>query len=222
MATAEDRLMTFVLDTSFFTDPRLRGLTGSDSLRGVVEGLSRLLGAYRVEAGPLFYTTPSVYRETRRFLLSNGVPPETLEGLEVWLVVKSPDRHGLRIPGAVMVEYVEELRRRLDKALRISEEAARRAAEGGRESLPEVVRYLRERFREGVRKGIVDSPEDVELVLLGLELKAVVVSNDEGIERLAHSLGLITLNPPQLVSYLLRMAPALGVDTGLEGMRTRR
>lgn len=205
-------MMVFVLDTSFFTDPRLREAFSTNSLSGVVERLGDLLGAYRLSVGPVFYTTPSVFRETRRYLLANGVNPSLIEGLEAWLVVKAPDKHGLRIPGAVMVEYVEALRKRLDRALRIAEEAVRRAAEAGSEGVPELIRGLRERFRESVRRGIVDSPEDVELVLLGLELKGVVVSNDEGVARFCQSLGIITLSPPQLVSSLKRMAPALGVQ----------
>lgn len=212
-----DRLMVFVLDTSFFTDPRLRQSMGAEGLEETILALGRLLGSYRLAVGPVFYTTPSVFRETRRFLVANGVRPEVVEGLVDWLVVKAPDRHGVSVPGAVLVEYVDSLRKRLDKALRIAEEAARRAAQAGPGEVPRLIREVRERFRESVRKGIVDSPEDMELILLGLEMKAVVVTNDEGIARMAQSLGIITLTPPQLVSSLMRMAPAFGVEAGREG-----
>lgn len=54
----------------------------------------------------------------------------------------------------------------------------------------EVLKSLRRKYREVLREGIVDSKEDLEIILLALELDGVVLSADKGVLSMADSLGL--------------------------------
>ena len=205
-------VMVFVLDTSALTDPRLRSVFGVQSLDEVVERIVELLREARTRLGIEFYTTPTMFSEMKRYLLSNGVRPETLEKLQAWMLVKAPDKMSVRIPAIVMAEYVEDMRRRIMKGLRVAEEAvwkAYREAEKGREEgkrqeevLGPIIRGLREKYREALRRGIVDSLEDFDVVILSLELKGVLVTNDEGVRRLAETLGVIVVDPLTFVRML--------------------
>ncbi len=214
-------VMVFVIDTSAVTDPRLREVFGVNSLDEVVSKLVDLLREARTRLGVEFYTTPSMFSEMKRFLLSNGVKPETLEKLQAWLLVKAPDKLSVRIPAIVMAEYVEDMRRRLLKGLRVAEEAVWKAfREGGRsreggggrpeEALGPIIRGLREKYREATRRGIVDSLEDFDVVILSLEMKAVLVTNDEGVRRLAETLGVIVVDPLTFIRMLRSYLEAAG------------
>ncbi|AEM37883.1 protein of unknown function UPF0278 [Pyrolobus fumarii 1A] len=207
-------IMVFVLDTSALTDPRLREVFRVQTLDEVVKHIVGLLREARTKLGIEFYTTPTMFSEMKRFLLSNGVQPETIEMLQAWMLVKAPDKLSVRIPAIVMAEYVEDMRRRLMKGLRVAEEAvwkAVREAEKARavdekrkqeEFIGPIIRNLREKYREATRRGIVDSLEDFDVVILALELKAVLVTNDEGIKRLAETLGVIVVDPLTFVRML--------------------
>ncbi len=205
-------VMVFVLDTSAVTDPRLREALGVDSLDGVVRRLAELMREARRRVGVEFYTTPTMLTEMKKFLLANNVEPSSLEAFESWLLVKAPDKLNVRIPAIVMAEYVEDMRRRIMKGLRVAEEAVLRAAREARSTTDErdfqrevigpIIRSLRERYREAMRRGIVDSLEDFDVVILALELRGVLVTNDEGVRRLAETLGVIVVDPLSFIRML--------------------
>lgn len=217
-------LRVFVLDTSAVADPRLRGAIGGGSLDESVRSLGEMLGRARVLYGVEVYMPPSVYEEARRFLMANGVTLQSFQALATWVTVKPPARHEVSIPAAVFRELVDEYRQRLTRGLRVAEEHVRRAFDAGallgqaaqsrearRERLGALIRGLRDRYREATRHGIVDSVEDIDAVLLAYELRAVLVTNDEGVKRLAEALGVVTMDPLRfidLVRGLLRHAEA--------------
>jgi len=62
----------------------------------------------------------------------------------------------------------------------------------------EVLKSLRRRYREVLREGIVDSKEDLEIILLALELDGVVLSADRGVLYMADSLGLRFWEPKEI------------------------
>jgi RNA ligase partner protein len=203
--------MIFILDTSAVTDPRLRELTSSRDTEGVLQNLSKIMSVLRTEAGVLFYTTPLVLNEMRRYLLANNVSEKSLNELVSWLIIKSPDKFVIRIPAAIISEYIEDLRRRVYKGLRIAEELLKSVAIG-KKNAPEAIRELREKYRDALRKGIVDSPEDLDAILLAYELKGVLVTNDDGMRKMAVSLGIITMDPLYFLESLKRMLRALKHD----------
>ncbi len=202
--------MKLVLDTTAFSDDRLRGELGTSSLDETVGALLDLLVAAAERLGYEFYTTPRVYRELTGFLERNGCSRETLDRLAGWIIVKAPSSLEASIPAYVMYRYVSDLRRRVDKGLRVAEWAVRRAAKDAREnsgaSLDEVVgpliHRLRDDYRMAVRHGIVDSEEDFELVLLARELGATLVSSDSGVRTLAESLGIRVVDAVTLVKII--------------------
>jgi len=202
--------MKLVLDTTAFSDARVREMLGASSLEEAVEKILDLLATASERLGYEFYTTPRVYEELRGFLLRNGCREETVDRLAGWIIVKSPSSLEVSIPAYVMYRYVGDLRRRMDKGLRVAEWAVRRAARDARDNaeaeLDDVVgpliHRLREDYRLALRHGIVDSEEDFELVLLARELDATLVTSDAGIRSLSESLGIRVVDAPTLVKII--------------------
>lgn len=200
----------FVLDTSSLTDPRLRELFKVDSLDAVIENISSLFAEFRFKIDMLFFVTPSIANEMRRYLLSNGVTQEHVNNLFTWLIVKSPDKLSTKIPAVVLSEYIESIRIRTFRGLRLAEDILKKAVASSckmnkEDLLAELIREIREKYREIMRKGIVDSPEDFDVVLLAYEQKGVIVTNDEGINKMAEKLGVISIDPISFVENLKRL-----------------
>jgi len=197
----------YVLDTSAITEVRLRGYLGGETLEDVVRSLIPLLRKARLVLHARFYMTPSTWSELRRILLGNGVSVELVQELGAWITVKAPDKLTLKIPASVFSEYVADIRRRLLKGLRVAESAVKKAAREceNEECLGQAIKGLREKYREATRKGLVDSVEDLDTVLLALEIKGIVVTSDAGIKRLSEQLGVIVVDPVDFASMLERM-----------------
>ncbi|WP_083494434.1 RNA ligase partner protein [Pyrodictium occultum] len=209
------RLRVYVLDTSAVTDPRLRAILGAGSLDEAVRVLAGMLAEARLGYGLEIYMPPTVYEEARRFLQANGVTIQSFEALATWITIKPPARHEISLPATVLRAYVEEMRNRVTRGLRVAEEHVRRAFEAGsmypsgvasrearREKLGALIRGLRERYREATRHGVLDSIEDLDAVLLALETQGVLVTNDEGVRRFAEMLGVVSIDPLRFLSIL--------------------
>ena len=57
---------------------------------------------------------------------------------------------------------------------------------------------LRERYREAMRRGLIDSKEDAGLFLLACELDGILVSADEGLKKWADKAGVKLINAANL------------------------
>jgi hypothetical protein len=57
---------------------------------------------------------------------------------------------------------------------------------------------LRERYREAMRRGLIDSKEDADLFLLAYELDGTLVSADEGLKKWADRAGVKLINARNL------------------------
>lgn len=201
--------MMFVLDTSAFTDPRLREALGAETLEEVVDKLMEQMSWMRMCLGFDFFMPRDTFRELERFLLRNGVRAVTVQGLQEVLVVRAPNRRAICIPGDVFHRYMSMLTQRLFKALRLAEFHVREVATRVKVSLigdpvPSTVNVLRSKFRQQVRHGIIDTPEDLDAVLLAAEIKAPVVTNDEGIAEFASDMGLQVIDPVVFARMLAR------------------
>ncbi len=213
-------MMVFVIDTSGITDPRLREALGAFSLEEVVDKLADLMATARIKLGMTFYMPPSMFEELKRFLLRNNVRVEVVNKLAAVLVVKAPDKIRTQIPAIVMSKYVEEIAKRLFKGLRVAEESVRKTARtfaktdsdrsrGFEKSrvdklVGDIIHDLREKYREATRKGVVDTVVDFDAVMLAVELRATMVTNDEGIKRLCEDLGIIVVDPLTFLEMLKR------------------
>lgn len=183
----------FVLDTSVFVNPEVRvqfGSTPTEALLGFLRVATRLRG---VE----FYMPPTTYKELMRFVDPEKLPKE----VELIIRHKPPKKYELKVPAILLYELIEDVRNRIDKGLRVAEKAARQMQQK-RGDDRDVIKNLRQDYRRALREGIIDSREDVDLILLALELDAVLVSADVGVQTWADKLGIRRLSPERLRSAL--------------------
>ena len=205
-------LSRLVLDTSVFTNPHIHkafGETPTAALAAFIEEVEQLEGTLEC------YMPPSVYTELGHFVDFDKI------GGEVEIVVrrKAPAKYELSVPAFLLYEIVEDVRRRVDKGLRVAEEAVRQS---GIRSEPETINNLRKHYREALREGIIDSTEDVELILLAKEMDAILVSADRGVVTWADKLGIRWLDPTHLKSVIdgllqRRSQPNSGQGPGAAG-----
>jgi len=181
-----------VPDTSIFTNPDVYVQFGKNPSEAFT---NFLLMVAELEGEVAVYIPTSVFEELKRMLPNLKLPPKARSVLKV----KSPKKYELYIPAFLMYEFIEELRSRINKGLRVAEEAVKASAYKKPE---EVLKFLRKRYREVLREGIVDSKEDLELILLSLELDAIVLSADRGILNMADKLGLRYLEPKDIKDTL--------------------
>ncbi len=140
-----------------------------------------------------FYMPPSVLEELRKFLDESEIEKTPLKPLKI----KAPKKHELKIPAFLLYNLVLDMRKRFDRGLRLAERAVR--SDG---KIDEIIKTLRANYREAMREGIIDSKEDVDLILLTRELKGVLVTADKGLTTWAQELGIPTLGPQGLQSLL--------------------
>ena len=172
--TPVEETPTVVVDTSIFVNPDTRHLLGH-SVDEAIINFSKLVR----ERGIRVYIPVSIFKELGHF-----ASQEAMDALRVHAVVRAPDLFSLQIPAAVLHFFIRDVRQRIDRGLRVAEQAARS------ENSAETVRRLREKYREVLRSGIVDSVEDLDVVLLAKETHAAILSADMGIRNLAETLGI--------------------------------
>ena len=179
-------VVKFVLDTSIFTNPQLYKKFSND----IIDATEDLL--YLMEhSGVEFYMPISVYNELQKMIKLDKLIPK----FEFIIRLRNPRKYNLLIPAEFVYDFISDLRNRINKGLRVAEEHVRNAQGKSKENLGEVIRSLREKYREALRQGILDSKEDVEVILLAYELDAILVSADEGIRKWAKELGIKLISP---------------------------
>jgi RNA ligase partner protein len=193
-------MRAFVLDTSVFTNPdvhRQFGETGEAALAAFVAAARGLQAR--------FYMPTSVYEELGKIKDLKALAPD----FESVVRIRSPRKASLMIPGDVLYEFIEEVRLRIDRGLRIAEELTKMASQPS-ESLDigRLINRLRDRYREALRQGILDSREDVDVLLLAYELDSVLVSGDEGMRKWADKVGIQIVNARNLRRILENLAAA--------------
>lgn len=174
-----------VLDTSVFVG-QFFGKSPAESFNNFLSLATRSKG-YR------FYMPPAVLEELKKFADESRIEMESLNVL----TLKPPKKHELSVPAYLLYNLVMDMRKRIDKGLRLAENAVR--SDG---KIDEIIRTLRANYREATREGIIDSKEDVDLLLLAKELNGTLVTADKGLTLWAHELGIPTLEPEELKSRL--------------------
>ena len=184
----KDRL---VLDTSLFVNPEVRHHFGS-SPTDAMNGFLQLAGGITCLE---FYMPASIFQELMNFVDQKKIPAQLLTIIQQ----KSPDKHAMTCPAIFIYELVEDMRDRINKGLRIAEKNVRNTA--GTEER-ELIQGMRKQYRDALREGILDSKEDVDLILLAKELDALLVTADNGAIKWADKLGVRWLFPERLKDYL--------------------
>ncbi len=164
----------FVLDTSLFSNPVTQSYFAED-LESAAQRFLEIARARQLDV----YMPVSIFRELGHFATQN-----VLDNFRKYATVRAPDMHNLNIPATTLKTFVSDLRQRVNKGLQIAEKAIRS------ENQPENVRWVRQQYREALRSGIVDSVEDLDVVLLAKEVAGAVLSADQGIARMAEELAI--------------------------------
>ncbi len=184
----------FVLDTSVFTNPDIYSTFGERDQLGAVENFIHLA----IHSGADFYMPTSAYEEMLKMLDLGPYAPE----FEMAVKIRSPRRHNILIPSEILYELIEEIRYRINKGLRIAEEHTKEAGKVTEENVGKLINRLREKYREALRQGIIDSREDVDVLLLAYELDGVLVTGDEGLRKWADKVGIKIIDPKNLRGIL--------------------
>jgi RNA ligase partner protein len=179
-----------VLDTSLFVNPDVRVSFGANPT-AALEGFLFLAAQIPMLE---FYMPPSIFEELLNFIDKDKVSGDLL----VYLHQKPPKRLELKTPAFLLYELIDDVRDRINKGLRVAEKAVR-----SDRKTEEVIQDLRRKYREALREGIIDSKEDVDLILLAMELDALLVTADQGVVKWAEKLGIKWLFPGKFKEYLL-------------------
>ena len=210
----------FVLDTTAFTDTQLRDDFGDGDLSKTVDVLLDLIAKSRIKLNISCHMPPITYKEFTDYMARYDCPNTTMIKAETWIVKKTPNRYDTKIPSEIFYEYVQDMRERMNKGMRISESGIWEAAvesmvmmsRGEKKVdieakvLSKAITDFRKRYRAALRKGTLDSAPDLDVLLLAKELRAGVVAADEGIKVWAERLGLRFLSaksfPKMMEEYL--------------------
>ncbi len=185
-------LQKVVLDTSLFVNPDVRTSLGETPTEALETFLFLAAQIHILE----FYMPPSIFGELLNFVQKDKIPGDLL----VVLHQKPPKKHELKCPAFLLYELIEDIRERVNKGLRIAEKAVRSAE---KKKTDEIIQDLRKKYRDALREGIIDSKEDVDLLLLAMELDALLVTADQGLILWAEKLGIKWLFPDKFKDYLL-------------------
>lgn len=183
--------LKIVLDTSLFVNPDVRTSLGNTPTEALETFLFLAAQIHIME----FYMPPSIFQELFNFVEKDRVPAELL----LFLRQKSPKKHELKCPAFLLYELIEEIRERVNKGLRIAEAAVRSTE---KKKIDEIIQDMRRKYREALREGIIDSKEDVDLLLLAMELDAILITADKGLIKWADKLGIRWLFPERFKDYL--------------------
>jgi len=192
MKSVRSRKDTVVLDTSLFVNPEVRNDFGGSPTEAI-KGF--LLLAEQIPSLE-FYMPSSIFEELMNFVDRRKVPGKLMAIINQ----KSPGKHDMKVPAVLLYELIEDIRDRINKGLRVAEKAVRSV---GTVDERELIKGMRKSYREALREGIIDSREDVDLILLAKELDAMLVTVDHGAIKWADKLGIRWLVPDKFRDYLL-------------------
>ncbi len=182
-----------ILDTSIFVNPDSRTYFGNTP----GEALSNFLDQLKDKKQINCYIPPSVYEELAKFI--DKLPPTQKT---ILINKKPPSSYQTPVPAMLVYEFIEEMRLRINKGLRIAEKYTRKGLNNPvptKEARNEdLVKKLREEYRTALREGVIDSKEDFDLVLLAKELNAYLATSDLGLVTWARKLGITCITAQEL------------------------
>lgn len=184
--------LNVVMDTSLFVNPDARTTLGATPTKALETFLFLAAQIHILD----FYMPPSIFEELLHFVERDKISGDLL----VVLHQKPPKKHELQCPGFLLYELIEDMRERVNKGLRLAEKAVRAAEH---RKADEIIQDLRKKYREALREGVIDSKEDVDLLLLAMELDALLVTADQGLIKWAEKLGIRWLFPEKFKDYLM-------------------
>ena len=129
----------FVLDTSIFTNPDIYSQFGHSTEEAVKNFLE-----IAQHSDTEFYMPSSVYDELNTMKDLDQIAPD----FEAMVRIRSPRKFNIQIPASIVYEFIDEVRKRIDRGLRIAEEHTKLGHAGSLENdVGPVISRLRERYR---------------------------------------------------------------------------
>lgn len=182
-----------VLDTSIFVNPDSRCHFGATPIKALNEFLDMVADKKQISC----YIPPSVYEELLSFI--EKLPPAKKT---VIINKKPPASYLSSIPALLLYEFIEEMRSRMNKGLRIAEKYSRRALSTPisteKRKDEALIKNLRQEYRTALREGVIDSKQDFDLILLAKELDAYLATADGGLIIWAQKLGISCIDAKEL------------------------
>ena len=187
-----DLMEKYVIDTNFFFNLEIKSGFGKNS-KEIIVNLTEIIKKLNPPAGGAkkaeFFMPQKIVDEFLSFFDSQ---PDYVKDFLSQVTIKSPDTSALQFEARVFYKLIEDIRARSYRGLQIAEEEVVKAAEKmmGKEkrskiefqkNIGEVIKKLRERYRQATRFGFLDSLADLDLITLTKELDGFLVSSDEGV-----------------------------------------
>jgi uncharacterized protein len=148
------------------------------------------------------YIPPSVMRELFGFLNPDRIPKDLIS----WIRKKPPKKYEIFVPSLFLYELIEETRQRTNKGLRIAEKYSHYSF-SKKKPEEDLIKGLRTEFRTALREGIIDSKQDVDLLILAKELNSPLISADQGLIEWADKLGVESIPIPEIKEILFSPEP---------------
>ena len=191
--------MKYVMDTSAFTSVRKNA---AQTKRYIRELAKFMLEDKRNK----YYIPKTVWHELEILLRNKCLSEKCISELGEALMLKQPSRMELLIPAQFVNDYVNELRVRINKGLKEAEKLVLMKSGGINRPDDEVIREVREKYRTLMRQGMLDSEEDLDVLLLAKEINGTIVANDEGIEKWADKWGVHYIRADRFCGHVKREA----------------
>lgn len=195
---------TYIIDTNLFFNMEANLGIGKDT-ETIIRNLTSIMKNIKGKA--LFIMPPRIVDEIKSFF--ENPEQEFLKDFFSEITVKSPDLGNLQINASIIAEYIEESRKRAYRSQDVAEEEIKHAGEMfmGKEALAQkefqmaigkIVKNFRNRYRNALRTGFIDSLADFDLIMLAKEQDAFLVSTDEGVIQWGRKLGVKEIAPSVL------------------------
>jgi RNA ligase partner protein len=184
-----EKKINIVLDTSIFVNPDGRYHFGQTT----AQALTAFINIIETKPNITCYMPPSTMEELSKFI------EETIPENKMILIKKQPPAsYVTTVPALFVYEFIDEMRARINKGLRIAEKYARKNHEND-----DFVKTLRDEYRGALREGFLDSKEDFDSILLAKELDAYIATCDQGLVKWAQKLGIPCLIPQELKALII-------------------
>lgn len=204
----ENQKTSFVIDTSTFMSNELE--IKGDNLDEKINFLLDYMEEAQQEKDFKFYMPSTTKEELIEILRKRGDTSEdTVKRVKTTVIRKNPEKFDIKVSGQMLRNFVGEVRERVDKGLRVSEKAVKELENMDEEPEKEyytksdvVISDLRDKYKSTMRKEIMDSKEDIDLVLLAKDTNSFVVSEDRGVLNWADEMGLKIVKGRDFANYL--------------------
>ncbi len=179
----------YILDTNLFFNLETDLGLGKNS-QEVIINLSKKIKELKRKNIAEFLFPPSIFEEFLSFFENKN--ELFLKEFLSLITVRAPNYGKIDFSAEAFLKLIIDIRQRSYRGLTIAEEEVKKAATlfNGKKimnkkefemTIGEVIKKLRERYRQATRFGFLDSRADLDLIVLTKEVDGFLISNDEGV-----------------------------------------